>query len=106
MTLRALSDRTPLRVQLVAALTALVALALLVSGFAASTALRGYLIDRVDENLVRTVERPGAATVLAEPLLTSVAAWFVFGATMSWSVAAGGLLIVTAVLVEFWPSGE
>ena len=60
MTLRALSDRTPLRVQLVAALTALVALALLVSGLAASAALRGYLVDRVDENLVETVRRPGA----------------------------------------------
>ncbi|MCA1712896.1 MAG: HAMP domain-containing histidine kinase [Actinobacteria bacterium] len=46
----------PLRIKLVAALTVLVALALLVSGFAASAALRGYLMDRVDENLVRTVQ--------------------------------------------------
>ena len=60
MSLRALSDRTPLRIQLVAALTALVALALLVSGLAASAALRGYLVDRVDENLIETVRRPGA----------------------------------------------
>jgi two-component system OmpR family sensor kinase len=49
-----LSARTPLRIKLVAALTVLVALALLVSGLAASAALRGYLLDRVDQNLVTT----------------------------------------------------
>jgi two-component system OmpR family sensor kinase len=53
--LQALSARTPLRVKLVAALTALVALALAVTGFAASTALRGYLVERVDENLTQSV---------------------------------------------------
>ncbi|MCU1673928.1 MAG: ATP-binding protein [Frankiales bacterium] len=47
--------RIPLRLELVGALTVLVALALLVSGLAASAALRGYLVDRVDENLVQTV---------------------------------------------------
>jgi two-component system OmpR family sensor kinase len=50
-----LSARTPLRVKLVAALTALVALALVVTGVAAATALRGYLIDRVDGNLAESV---------------------------------------------------
>jgi two-component system OmpR family sensor kinase len=53
--LRALSARTPLRVKLVAALTALVAFALAVTGFAAATSLRGYLVNRVDENLAQSV---------------------------------------------------
>jgi two-component system OmpR family sensor kinase len=57
---RDLSARTPLRVKLVAALTVLVALALLVTGFAASRALRGYLVDRVDRNLVASAQRPDA----------------------------------------------
>ena len=56
MSLRSLSDRTPLRIQLVAALTVLVALALLVSAFAATASLRGYLVDRVDKNLVSSVQ--------------------------------------------------
>lgn len=62
--LRELSGRTPLRIKLVAALTALVALALLVTGLAAAAALRGYLIDRVDANLRAAVARPGALNVL------------------------------------------
>ncbi len=50
----------PLRIRLVAALTVLVALALTVSGLAATTALRGYLLDRVDANLVEVArQRPG-----------------------------------------------
>ena len=44
-------DRLPLRVKLVAALLGLVTLGLLVSGAAATTALRGYLLGRVDEQL-------------------------------------------------------
>ena len=60
MSLRGLAARTPLRVKLVAALTALVALALGVSGLAASAALRGYLVDRVDAALSDTVQRPAA----------------------------------------------
>jgi two-component system OmpR family sensor kinase len=55
---RALSARTPLRLKLVAALTVLVALALVVTGFAASAALRGYLVQRVDANLVQYVQDP------------------------------------------------
>ncbi|MDX6198056.1 MAG: two-component system, OmpR family, sensor kinase [Actinomycetota bacterium] len=58
--LRALSARTPLRVKLVAALTALVAFALAVTGIAAATALRGYLVARVDANLAASVQGPGA----------------------------------------------
>jgi len=59
-----LSARTPLRVKLVAALTALVALALVVTGLAATTAMRGYLVDRLDANLQAAVARPGS---FAEP---------------------------------------
>ncbi|MDT7570944.1 MAG: two-component system, OmpR family, sensor kinase [Actinomycetota bacterium] len=59
--LRALSARTPLRVKLVAALTALVALALVVTGLAATSALRGYLVDRVDANLAASVQGGRAA---------------------------------------------
>ncbi len=50
-----LSARTPLRVKLVAAVVLLSAFGLLVSGFAASTALHGYLLDRVDSQLVTAV---------------------------------------------------
>jgi two-component system OmpR family sensor kinase len=56
--LQTLSARTPLRVKLVAALTALVALALAVTGFAAATALHGYLIGRVDANLASSASGP------------------------------------------------
>jgi two-component system OmpR family sensor kinase len=44
-------DRMPLRVRLVVASTVLVALGLAISGFVASTVLRGYLVDRVDGQL-------------------------------------------------------
>ncbi|MCU1590263.1 MAG: ATP-binding protein [Frankiales bacterium] len=57
--LQSLSARTPLRVKLVAALTALVALALVVTGLAAATALRGYLVSRVDANLAASVQGRG-----------------------------------------------
>ncbi len=49
----------PLRIRLVAALTALVALALLLSGFVAAAALRGYLVQRVDANLMQALQNPG-----------------------------------------------
>ncbi|MEO6713088.1 MAG: HAMP domain-containing sensor histidine kinase [Mycobacteriales bacterium] len=48
--------RTPLRVQLVAALLSLVSLGLFVSGIAATTALRNYLLQRVDDQLVDQAE--------------------------------------------------
>jgi signal transduction histidine kinase len=46
-----LSDRLPLRVRLVAAVLALVALALAVAGVAGAAALREYLVGRVDDQL-------------------------------------------------------
>lgn len=45
---RALSDRTPLRVKLVASVLVLASLGLFLAGAATSTALRSYMIDRVD----------------------------------------------------------
>lgn len=52
--LRTLPDRTPLRVQLVLVLLVLVAIALLVTGVAGTTALRGYLLERIDNQLQDT----------------------------------------------------
>jgi two-component system OmpR family sensor kinase len=49
--LRTFGARMPLRVQLVALMTALVTVALVIAGFAATTSLRGYLVDRVDGQL-------------------------------------------------------
>jgi two-component system OmpR family sensor kinase len=46
-----LSARTPLRVKLVAGVVLLAALGLAISGLAATTALKGYLQDRVDAQL-------------------------------------------------------
>jgi two-component system OmpR family sensor kinase len=51
---RALPDRTPLRVQLVVVLLALVAVALLLTGVAGTTALKGYLLARIDDQLEDT----------------------------------------------------
>jgi two-component system OmpR family sensor kinase len=47
----------PLRVRLVGVVVLLSALALTVSGLAASTALRGYLLDRVDQQLKASLTR-------------------------------------------------
>ncbi|GAC1326607.1 MAG: HAMP domain-containing sensor histidine kinase [Mycobacteriales bacterium] len=52
--LRGLRGRTPLRVQLVAGMLALVGIALVITGFTAITALRGYLLDRLDNQLRAT----------------------------------------------------
>ncbi len=46
-----LSSRTPLRVKLVAAVLAMVALALVVVSVASVSAMRGYLLDRTDQQL-------------------------------------------------------
>ncbi|MGB8651951.1 MAG: HAMP domain-containing sensor histidine kinase [Mycobacteriales bacterium] len=51
--------RTPLRVKLVATVVTLAALALAISGAAASTALRGYLQNRVDNQLSDSLHDPG-----------------------------------------------
>ena len=47
-----LSARTPLRVKLVAAVVALAALGLLVAGTTATASLNGYLLNRIDSQLV------------------------------------------------------
>lgn len=51
--LRSLAHRTPLRIRLVAAVLSLVVLALACTGVAAAAALRGYLVQRVDAQLVQ-----------------------------------------------------
>lgn len=48
---RSLFDRTPLRVQLVCVVLILVTVALVLAGVAGTAALRGYLLERVDDRL-------------------------------------------------------
>ncbi len=55
---RALSERTPLRIKLVVSVLALGTAGLFVAGAAASTALRSYMTDRVDQQLVGGNVRP------------------------------------------------
>ena len=57
-------SRTPLRIKLVVALLLLALAGLAVSGVAATTALRGYLIDRVDRQLGDAVHDPRAVSNL------------------------------------------
>jgi len=54
ITHRRLADRYPLRVTIVVVLLALVVVALGASGVVATTIMRGYLLDRVDEQLQQT----------------------------------------------------
>jgi two-component system OmpR family sensor kinase len=54
LTHRRFADRYPLRVTIVVVLLTLVALALVASGVVATTIMRGYLIDRVDDQLRQT----------------------------------------------------
>jgi two-component system OmpR family sensor kinase len=54
---RLLLERTPLRVKLIVAVLALVAVALALISLASVTALRGYLVDRLDDQL--TAVAPG-----------------------------------------------
>jgi two-component system, OmpR family, sensor kinase len=54
LTHRRFADRYPLRVTIVVVLLTLVALALAASGVLATTIMRGYLIDRVDDQLHQT----------------------------------------------------
>ena len=62
-----LPARAPLRVRLVVALLALVAVALVVTGVTATTQLKGYLVAQVDRDLAGQIPpsltRPGAAAV-------------------------------------------
>jgi two-component system, OmpR family, sensor kinase len=51
LTHRRFTDRYPLRVTIVVVLLTLVALALVASGVLATTIMRGYLTDRVDQQL-------------------------------------------------------
>jgi two-component system OmpR family sensor kinase len=60
-------DRMPLRVRLVVASTVLVALGLAISGFVASTVLRGYLVDRVDDQLRQASQHFGGPEFRANP---------------------------------------
>ena len=48
---RRITERYPLRITIVLVLLTLVTAALLASGFTATTIMRGYLVDRVDEQL-------------------------------------------------------
>ncbi|RBY81902.1 cell wall metabolism sensor histidine kinase WalK [Blastococcus sp. TF02A-26] len=61
--------RVPLRVTLVALLVALVAFALLATGFAATSLLRGYLLDQQDEELQANIQaqRPTLVRLCIEP---------------------------------------
>ena len=54
-----LTARAPLRVKLVAILLGLVTLALLAAGLAATTALRGYLVNQLDGQLVQAANAAG-----------------------------------------------
>ena len=53
-----LLQRVPLRVKLVAALVALVAVGLVATGAVVTTSIRGYLLDQVDQDLVELSSRP------------------------------------------------
>ena len=64
--LTSLSARTPLRIKLVVATVLLAALGLVVSGGAAATALKGYLVDRVDTQLVAASSDRGELAALAD----------------------------------------
>ncbi len=51
-------SRLPLRTQLVALLLLSVALVVLVTSLAGTAALRSYLVDRIDDELVQVIQRP------------------------------------------------
>ncbi len=80
LTHRRFADRYPLRVTIVVVLLTLVALALVASGILATTIMRGYLIDRVDDQLQQTATQlehipldrrpqpPGAGGPVRRPL--------------------------------------
>ncbi|HEX7189583.1 MAG TPA: HAMP domain-containing sensor histidine kinase [Actinomycetes bacterium] len=55
---RTVMERTPLRVTLVVALVVLAAVGLTVTGAVVTTAIRGYLVGQVDQDLVALAQRP------------------------------------------------
>jgi two-component system OmpR family sensor kinase len=59
MSLASLAGRTSLRVKLVVALVALAAVGLTAAGLTSVIALRGYLLERVDDQLGMTARGPG-----------------------------------------------
>jgi two-component system OmpR family sensor kinase len=69
-TLRAVPDRVPLGVKLVAALVSLLAVALVVTGFAGTFALRGYLIDRLDHQVRGSYSRMAKNVTAEKPQLS------------------------------------
>jgi two-component system OmpR family sensor kinase len=68
LTHRRFADRYPLRVTIVVVLLALVVIALGASGVLATTIMRGYLIDRVDEQLQQTAVPLSHADANRRPL--------------------------------------
>ena len=53
-----MTDRVPLRTQLLVLLLGTVGLVVLVSGVAGTAALRSYLVERIDTQLVASAEGP------------------------------------------------
>ncbi|MEV6414013.1 HAMP domain-containing sensor histidine kinase [Kribbella sp. NPDC051718] len=53
---RRLADRYPLRITMIVVLLALVTAALLASGFTATTIMRGYLVNKVDDQLLQAAK--------------------------------------------------
>src|SRR5690242_12212514 len=56
---RRFTERYPLRVTIVVVLLTLVATALIASGVLATTTMRGYLIDKVDDQLAQVARSGG-----------------------------------------------
>jgi two-component system, OmpR family, sensor kinase len=91
---RRLSDRTPMRVKLIAAVLALVAIALAVISVAGLTYLRSYLIGQADTQLAAGAAQPNVQQNLVtyvalggtQPGLTEGAAigWIPAGGTVHW----------------------
>jgi two-component system, OmpR family, sensor kinase len=97
--MRALRDRVPLRIQLVAAVLLLAAAAVVVTSVVAAAVLRDYLLDRVDSQLQQSAERvpaepgggpppgPGAGPGPRgfRPPADYVAQWYDENGTLLWS---------------------
>src|ERR1700747_2010374 len=64
---RGLPERTPLRVKVISAVLALVAIALLVTSFAGISYVRGYLLNRADSQLEVLAANPASGYESREP---------------------------------------